>query len=156
MIRVTALVLCCLGLAREARANTVVVLGDVRHSTTIDIRACSDDTSCWQDWYRVKLHIKRVILGKLRGRTVTAALLVHQAMYTPFMRPFRLFVLSSIDDAQDRKLLRADYYLKSFDPQQEVYCLNGTPDDIGLPPANAHHVSDGQYCFSISEQGELK
>jgi hypothetical protein len=94
------------------------------------IFACGDlkpNELCMSSWYRWTIQIQRTLSGPpITGRIATAHI-QHASYLLSYLKRFRLFVLTPIEDAQTRQLLKADYYLE----------YTTCPPDTGTPDIDA-------------------
>src|SRR5688572_10448947 len=118
--------------ASGTHAEHSVVLGRALENRWIrDVEVpCPENHICQDVWVRWVIDAKRTLNGpELRGR-VTAAAIQHTEVVRSYQDRIKLFVLTPIDSPEDRRLLRADYYLSDSSKLYEMYCLDKDTDSL--------------------------
>jgi hypothetical protein len=99
------------------------------------IEACGDlkpEEICFSIWFRWTIQIQRTLSGlPITGR-IAPARIEHAPFVKSYLKQFRLFVLKPIEDAQTRRLLKADYYLEDVSRRLPMYCLDQDPEELGI------------------------
>ncbi len=113
---------------------------------------CPDGNICMHSWWKSVIQVERTVQGtRLSGR-ITAAVMQHTVMNASYMKAIRLVILAPIEDPDQRKKLRADFYLKEASPPQQMFCSAYNPKDLGLK-ASETYVSQiagsTTYCFKL-------
>jgi hypothetical protein len=115
---------------------------------------CSDGSLCMHRWWKSVIQVERTVQGtRLAGR-ITAAVSQHMSMNPRYMKAIRFVILEPIEDPEQRKKLRADFYLKEASPPQSMVCSSYDPEAIGLKTAMTYVSRGGgdpTYCFEVPE-----
>jgi hypothetical protein len=103
-------------------------------------------------WYHWTIQIQ----STMSGPPITGRIAVAHAQHTDYVKRYlkqlRLFVLTPIEDAQTRRLLKADYYVKAAARRVPMYCLNQDPRALGIQADGTVVGSDESgYCFEDPE-----
>ena len=113
---------------------------------------CPDGNVCMHSWWRSVIDVEQTVQGSPVSGRITAAVLQHTAMNSRYMKAIRLVILEPIEDPDQRKKLRADFYLKEASPPQQMFCSSYDPEDIGLKTEETY-VSRTRnpttYCFHL-------
>jgi hypothetical protein len=134
-----------------SNATTLVALG---HVTAMDATEfgpdCAPDKVCLSWFWRFSIDIDQTLSGAKLPVKIRAARL-QPAKFTPaHLAALRLFVLEPIEDAEQRRKLQADYYLRQLSPEHRLYCLDGTPEGLGLNEAAFVAIQNQeQFCFQL-------
>lgn len=144
----------CLASAVSANAGDVsVVLGSARTLTFVDVDIpCPENSICMDAWFRYDLSIEKVISGPAVPSRISAARIQHADFVPSYRKSIRVFVLRPITSAEDRAVLNADYYIDDLSVTHELYCLAGTPEDLGIDMDTVAFAEDGKFCFSDNEK----
>ena len=134
-----------------SNATTLVAAG---HVTAIDATEygpdCAPNEICMSWFFRFSIDIDQTLSGGKLPAKLRAARLQHGKFAPTFMQALRLFVLEPIEDAEQRRKLQADYYLRQLSPEHRLYCLNGTPEGLGLnDQAFVAIQNQDQFCFQL-------
>ncbi len=113
---------------------------------------CADGNICMHSWWKSVIQVERTVQGtRLSGR-ITAAVMQHTAMNASYMKAIRFVILAPIEDPDQRKKLRADFYLKEASPPQQMFCSSYNPKDLGLEADQTYVSQIGSpttYCFRL-------
>jgi hypothetical protein len=113
---------------------------------------CPDGDLCMHSWWKSVIQVEKTVQGRLLSRRITAAVMAHTGMNLRYMRAIRLVILEPIEDPDQRRKLRADFYLKEASPRQQMFCSSYDPKDIGLKTEETY-VSQTEnprtYCFEV-------
>ena len=132
-------------------ATTLVAAG---HVTAMDATEygpdCAPNEACLSWFWRFSIDIDQTLSGAKLPAQIRAARL-QPAKFTPaHLAALRLFVLEPIEDAEQRRKLQADYYLRQLSPEHRLYCLDGTPERLGLnEQAFVAIQNQEQFCFQL-------
>jgi hypothetical protein len=130
-----------------ARAADSVVLGRaVSNIFMEDVGGCAEDGFCADPFFLWEISIRRTVSGP----PVTGPARAYHQQHAGFVgiRRYRLFLLRSIDDPAQRKLLHADFLLVEMSEDQ---CLSEKPREISVAEARVVHTDRGdRYCFALN------
>ena len=134
-----------------ASAEDSVVLGRSlghMHIEEAEIN-CPPEYICMDAWFRWTIKPEKTVAGpKLSGR-ITAARIQHTEFVRSYERTLRLFILTPIEDAEQRALLKADYLLRDVSAVHEMYCVRNSID-LGIEADEKLESEDGErYCFEL-------
>lgn len=132
-------------------AATLVASGRVTSMEATEFGPeCPPTEICMSWFWRFSLNIDQTLSGAKLPAKIRAARLQH-ARFTPaHLAALRLFVLEPIEDAEQRRKLQADYYLRQLSPEHRLYCLDGTPEGLGLDEqAFVAIQNQHQFCFQL-------
>lgn len=126
------------------------------HEAIEDVKMdCPEDHICMDSWFRWSLHVETLLSGPSLDKRITAATIQHAQYIPKYERSLRLFVVKPIDSEEQRRLLRADYYLQQLSPVYTMYCFNRQdPSSLGfeVPRVYRQTASDHpQFCFELPE-----
>ena len=140
----------CLASA-TARATTLVAAGHVsRMEATNYGPECPPNEICMSWFFRFSIDIDQTLSGGKLPAKIRAARLQHGQFVPAYLKELRLFVLEPIEDAEQRRKLQADYYLRQLSPEHRLYCLNGTPEGLGLNEQTFVAIQNPeQFCFQL-------
>ena len=141
-----------LGLAPATTgATTLVASGHVRGMEATEYGPdCAPTEICMSWFFRFSLEIDQTLSGGKLPAKIRAARLQHAQFVPAYLKELRLFVLEPIEDAEQRRKLQADYYLRQLSPEHRLYCLNGTPEGLGLnEQAFVAIQTPEQFCFKL-------
>lgn len=116
---------------------------------------CPPERICMDAWFRWTVTVDTTLHGpKVSGRIVAAR--IQHAQFVPrHQKKLRMFVLDRIEDETQRKLLRAEYYLRDMSIVHEMYCLD-SETELGIDAEDkltGPGIQD-QYCFKLPEDSE--
>jgi hypothetical protein len=136
-------------------ATPTVLVGHAISQEDLDLQACPDDDPglCMSSWFRWTLQIDRTLQGPaIKGRIATAHR-QHSRYQKWYQKEVSLFVVTPIEDPQQRQRLRADYFLEDFSQRLPMYCLSLDPADLGLELHGGVFVQSfgGMTCFQDPE-----
>lgn len=139
--------------AGEEKANTVV-LGRL---VSFDYLKHYDDPDdlLGHGWYKAEIVVRRTLSGKVVSGRITAVSLQHVGFNERFQRAARLFVLAPIEDAEDRKTLKSEYYLVTLSEPREMYCIGQDPQKAGVNTDEIYTKSAegfAEYCFALPDK----
>ena len=100
------------------------------------------------------MQVEKTVQGTPLSGRITAAVLQHTAMTSSYMKAIRFMVLEPIEDPDQRKKLRADFYLKEASPPQQMFCSSYNPEDVGLKTEQTY-VSQTLSPPNLLLRGEL-
>jgi hypothetical protein len=135
----------------ESNATTLVAAG---HVTAMDATEfgpdCAPNQACLSWFWRFSIDIDQTLSGEKLPAKIRAARL-QPAKFTPtHLAALRLFVLEPIEDAEQRRKLQADYYLRQFSTEHRLYCLDGTPEGLGLNEQTFVAIQNPEkFCFQL-------
>ena len=138
-------------IALSSNATTLVAAG---HVTAMDATEhgpdCAPNEACLSWFWRFSIDIDQTLSGAKLPAKIRAARL-QPAKFTPaHLAALRLFVLEPIEDAEQRRKLQADYYLRQLSPEHRLYCLDGTPEGLGLNEKTFVAIQNqDQFCFQL-------
>jgi hypothetical protein len=116
------------------------------------VKECADPDICMHSWWKSVIQVDRTVQGaRLTGR-ITAAVIQHGAVNSNYMKAIRLVILAPIEDPEQRKKLRADFYLIEASPPRQMFCSSYDPKDIGLRTEVTYVPQSGNptsYCFEL-------
>ena len=111
---------------------------------------CPPTEICMSWFFRFHLDIDQTLSGGKLPAKIRAARLQHSPFTPTYLQALRLFVLEPIEDAEQRHKLQADYYLRQLSPEHRLYCLDGTPEGLGLnAQAFVAIQNEDQFCFQL-------
>ena len=152
MGKLITIILSAVASAAVCAAEPSVVLGSARSLGFLENQPpCPEGYICLNGWYRYDVMVERTLRGPAVRSLIHAVHSQHTEFNKKYRRALRLFVLRPIDDPKVRADLQADYYLVGLSPLQELYCLNGSPGDIGLSDAQVTVAGPENYCFSSDQ-----
>jgi hypothetical protein len=93
---------------------------------------CPDGNLCMHSWWKSVIQVEKTVAGTPLSGRITAAVLQHTPMALSYMKAIRLIILEPIEDREQRKKLKADFYLKEASPPQKMFCSSYKPEDLGL------------------------
>lgn len=116
---------------------------------------CPPEHICMNAWFRWTVIVDTTLHGqKISGRIVAAR--IQHAQFVPrYQKKLRMFVLDRIEDEAQRKILRAEYYLRDMSIVHEMYCLD-SKTEFGIDAEDkltGPGIQD-QYCFELPEAKE--
>ncbi len=134
-----------------ARATTLVAAGRVATMEATEYGPeCAPNEICMSWFFRFHLDIDQTLSGGKLPAKIRAARLQHGPFTPAHLAALRLFVLEPIEDAEQRRKLQADYYLRQLSPEHRLYCLDGTPEGLGLDEqAFVAIQNQDQFCFQL-------
>jgi len=152
MRRLTVVIL-LIASATIARAEeTSVVLGKARAIEFVDVDVpCPEGYICMDSWYRYDLSVDKVLTGPAVPSRIRAVHIQHADFVPRYRKALRAFVLRPILGAEDRVKLNADFYIDDLSPAHELYCLNGTPEELGISSRMVEVAGKDQFCFAPEE-----
>ena len=132
-------------------ATTLVASG---HVTAMDATEygpdCPPTEICMSWFFRFNIDIDQTLSGGKLPAKIRAARLQHSPFTPTYLQALRLFVLEPIEDAEQRHKLQADYYVRQLSPEHQLYCLDGTPEGLGLSEqAFVAIQNQDQFCFQL-------
>jgi hypothetical protein len=103
--------------------------------------------------FRWTIRIQRTLSGPPITGRITVVRSQHAYFLRSYLKEFRLFVLTPIEDAQTRRNLKADYYLKDLSQRHPMYCLDEDPMELGIEAGGevVGSKESGRYCFEDPE-----
>jgi hypothetical protein len=113
---------------------------------------CPDGNLCMRSWWKSVVQVEKTVAGTPVSGRITTAVLQHTAMTPSYMKAIRLVVLEPIEDSEQRKKLKADFYLKEASPPQQMFCSSYNPEDLGLKTEQIYvseTMSSKTYCFEV-------
>jgi len=144
--------------SQPAYAEDSVILGRaLSHKYIENVETvCPPEYMCVSAWYRWALNAHTTLRGpELSGRVIAA-----RSQHTGFVRSYekslRLFVLRPIDDEEQRRLLRADYYILDMSAPREMYCLDNETNQLGIAAEDKFTAPGARdrYCFELPKDDE--
>lgn len=112
---------------------------------------CPKGYICLDGWFRWTIDVKRTLRGPHVTGRVIAVRMQHSTVIPSYESRLRLFVLSPIEDAKRRALLRSDYYLVSTSLADQIKNKNvpsaGAAAD--LPSMRGHTTASAQVVDQI-------
>ncbi len=132
-------------------AATLVAAGRVANMEATEFGPeCPPTEICMSWFFRFNLDIDQTLSGGKLPAKIRAARLQHSPFTPAHLAALRLFVLEPIEDAEQRRKLQADYYLRQLSPEHRLYCLDGTPEGLGLgEQAFVAIQNEDQFCFRL-------
>ena len=132
-------------------ATTLVASGQVTTMEATDYGPeCAPNEICMSWFFRFNIEIDQTLSGGKLPAKIRAARLQHGPFTPTYLQALRLFVLEPIEDAEQRRKLQADYYLRQLSPEHRLYCLDGTPERLGLDEQAYVAIQNSeQFCFQL-------
>jgi hypothetical protein len=132
-------------------AATLVASGQVTAMEATEYGPeCAPNEICMSWFFRFNIDIDQTLSGGKLPAKVRAARLQHGPFTPTYLQALRLFVLEPIEDAEQRRKLQADYYLRQLSPEHRLYCLDGTPERLGLDEQAYVAIQNSeQFCFQL-------
>jgi hypothetical protein len=133
-----------------------VVVGRVLSQDDLGLSACGDlkpEEICMHRWFRWTIQAQRTLSGPPITGRIALAYSQHTYFEKWYLKEVQLFVLTPIEEAPTRRLLKADYYLEDFSRRLAMYCLHQDPETPGIE-VRGTAVSDSKesgYCFEVPE-----
>jgi hypothetical protein len=146
-------------LTAPAFAADSVVLGHAVSNGHMDYveNTCPEGYICLHSWYKWVIDVDRTVSGPSvpTGRVVTARM-QHTSMIPSYRRRLRLFVLKPIVDPEQRRELRADYFLEETSEAHQMFCFLQNPKDFDLETKEIYvGLNDArEHCFELPKEGE--
>jgi len=139
---------------KGALAADIVVLGKLITNEPISYveDECPQNSICLRSWWKSVIQVQTTVQGGHLSGRVAAAVMQHTYLNSRFKRAARLFVLTPIDDANQRAKLRVDYYLKEMAEPRQMFCWSRDPNTLGLTPEETYVSGTGDattYCFEL-------
>ena len=152
MTKLIASLVCIASMACAGANERSLVLGSAISIQYANVDTpCPEDSICLDGWFRYDLSIDKVLKGPAVPHRIRAVHMQHTYYIPKYRRALRLFVLRPVETAEARANLKADYYIDDLSPVQELYCLSGTPESLGLDPSAVTVVGQERFCFSAEE-----
>ncbi len=142
-------------LASQASVGShIVVLGKLVTNETMSYvkDECPDNDICLRSWWKSVIQVEKTVQGKNLSGRITAAVMQHTSLNARYKKAVRLFVLTPIEDPDQRVKLRADYYLEEASEPQQMFCLSRDPKALGLNAEGTYTSATGDpmiYCFRL-------
>jgi hypothetical protein len=132
-------------------AATLVASGQVTAMEATEYGPeCAPNEICMSWFFRFNIDIDQTLSGGKLPAKVRAARLQHGRFTPTYLQALRLFVLEPIEDAEQRRKLQADYYLRQLSPEHRLYCLDGTPERLGIDEQAYVAIQNSeQFCFQL-------
>ena len=96
-------------------AEEIIVVGKLITNEPMSYvkEKCPEDSICLDTWWKAVIQVDEILRGSHVPGRITAAIMQHTSMSPRYRRSLRFFVVEEIDDPQQRKKLRVNYYLDS-------------------------------------------
>ena len=144
--------------AAAVGAADSVVLGRASSNERMSYveNTCPEDAICLHSWFKWVIDVAKTVSGPSiqPGRIVTARM-QHTSMIPSYRKRLRLFVLKPIDDPEERKMLRAEYYLEEMSEPHQMFCFLENPEGFGLQTEETYIGTNDvrKHCFKVPETG---